>query len=39
MNTVMLRNMTLKSCFQEGKYASIPIQQLIQLNHQRYYSL
>lgn len=36
MNAVLLRKMTMKSCFYEGKYAGVQIGQLIQLNHQRW---
>lgn len=36
METILLRKMTMKSCFNEGKYANIPIGQIIQLNHQRW---
>ena len=36
METVLLRKMTMKSCFNEGKYAGVPILQMIQLNRHRY---
>lgn len=34
--TILLRKLTEKSCLQEGKYANVPIGQLLQLGHTAY---
>lgn len=36
MNAILLRKMTEKSYFHEGKFSGVPIFQLLQLNHKRY---
>lgn len=36
MDAILLRKLTMKSCFAEGKFAGVPIGQLIQLGNTRY---
>ena len=36
MDTIILRKLTLKSCFEEGKFANVPVGTLIDLGHTRF---